>query len=221
MADYWLGMEQDPESCERIRKSIELIDAKDGMTVLDVGCYKQVAKRFLPTGCQYFGMDISDFVPDTIKKDIDGGFFLDYWEGKNPMRFDRIICLEVLEHLKYPEGTLKSIHRALKEDGIAVISLPNESNLFSRIRALLGTSDQECFGESGKHLHLPSLGQCREFLGRYFEIQEERYYLAFQKSRAAQIAKMLELLPKCLWIFLANKCPSLFARGFIFRLKKK
>lgn len=214
MADYWAGMECDPESIDRIRLSCGLLDARVGMTVLDIGCYKQLARKFLPS-CRYVGFDFDNFCEGTIVRDLESGFLWD-----EPV--DRILCLEVLEHLKTPSRTLNSIHYYLKKDGIAVISLPNESTLFHRIRSLLGTVDAECFGERGKHLHLPSLSQCRAFLRRSgFVIVREKYYLAFGSSRQKWLTASLRLLPKRWMQFLADLLPSLFARGFVFVLKKQ
>lgn len=39
--------------------------------------------------------------------------------------FSHIICTEVLEHLESPFHALKEIHRVLKRNGIAFITIPN------------------------------------------------------------------------------------------------
>lgn len=55
--------------------------------------------------------------------------------------FDLISCFEVIEHIKSPQNMLNEIHRTLKQDGIFVISTPNISWWYLRIKHLLGIWD--------------------------------------------------------------------------------
>jgi len=209
-------MENDPDAQARIKKSCELLDVKEGMTVLDVGCHKQEARNYLPENIRYCGIDVDKNHVKTVVADIDGGFSI-------KEKVDRILCLEVLEHLEIPGGTLQSIASNLKDDGIAVISLPNEATLFHRLRCLFGIVDQECFQYGGKHLHLPSLGQSRAFLKQYFVIEDQSFYISQKAigSKQKMLRVMLKFFPKALLYLLAKVLPSLFARGFIFKLRKK
>lgn len=204
--DFWPHLHDDKYALERLKKSVELANVKDGMSALDVGCHQEEARQFLSKDCIYVGLD-------HIKGDsFDGGFNI-------YQTFDRILCLEVLEHLQWPKKTLASIDFHLKEDGIAVISLPNEATLFHRFRALLGIVDQEAFSECGKHLHLPSLKQSIEFVSEQFKIISVSAYESDGcGTRQKWIVPLLKILPLK---FLASFCPSLFARGFIFVCKKK
>ena len=213
MTDSWPGMENDPDAIARIKKAVELLDAKKGMTVLDVGCHKQEALQYLPDGVKYYGVNDTVLVPNTIRLDIDGGFTM-------PLQFDRILCLEVLEHLECPYGTLQSLSKVLKDDGVLVVSLPNEATLFHRLRCLFGIVDQECFNFPGKHLHLPSLSQSRKFLKELFLIEKEEYYVTQHAIGCKQvwIKPLIKYLPMK---FLSRISRSLFARGFIFKLKRK
>lgn len=206
--DFWPTLYEDPFAVERIKKCVELADIKPSMNVLDVGCNKMEASKYIPTSCHYIGIDsINGF-------EIDGGFNL-------LQKFDRILCLEVLEHLKYPRKTLESIVSHLNDEGIAIISLPNEVSLFHRLRSLFGIVDQECFSESGKHLHLPSLKQAQAFLSAYLRIQKVAFYTSDGcGSRQSVVRSAIRLFPKRLLQLLADVCPSLFSRGFIFVCNK-
>lgn len=53
--------------------------------------------------------------------------------------FDRVLCLDVLEHLSYAAqpAALAEIHRVLAADGEALVSVPNLAHLQSRIHFLL------------------------------------------------------------------------------------
>ena len=212
MTDYWPHLHDDPYALARLKKSIELANVSDHHSVLDVGCHQEEARQFLPKGCRYLGLD-------HIKgDDFDGGF-------KLHRKFDRIICLEVLEHLKYPRKVLASIASHLAIDGICVISLPNEATLFHRLRGLfLGEMDGEAFGECGKHLHLPSLKQSQAFVAEYLLVVSVSSYMSLCVTGVKQkaLAKILKILtPEPVLKFLAFFLPSLFARGFIFVCKKK
>jgi len=207
--DYWPTLYSDLYAVKRIEKSLELADIRPGMTVLDVGCHMGELESYMPIEVMYNGIDHLN------GHDIDGGFELD-------SKFDRIICLETLEHLKYPKRTLLAIKDHLADDGFAVISLPNEATLFHRIRSFFGTPDAECFSECGKHLHLPSLKQARQFIKEFLSVDGETYYInpSASASRQSYLGFIMKLIPDQLWQFLANKLPSLFARGWIFRCSK-
>ena len=208
MDDSWPNLYNDPYAVKRIQKSVELANVKKGMSVLDIGCHKGELENLLPKGVFYYGMD------NLLGHEIDGGFI--------PIRkFDRVFCLETLEHLKYPIKTLKSINDALLPDGIVLISLPNEATLFHRIRSFLGTVDAEAFQECGKHIHLANLRQSTEFLEKQFLILRRLQYINPQAtgSRQSWLGKLMRLLPDNFWQFLADRFPSLLARGFIFVCK--
>jgi len=212
--DNWVGMEFDPEALERIRRSCDMLGCQNGMTVLDIGCYRQTAKKFLPP-CSYHGFDIGKFSDGIIVRDLENGFLWD-------KRVDRILCLEVLEHLKTPSRVLRSIQEYLKDDGIAIISLPNEASAFHRLRSLLGTVDAEAFSEAGKHLHLPSLKQASAFVSKYLEILKVECYISTGNgTRQLFLSKILKRIPKQFLKLLSVLSPSLFSRGFIFKVRKK
>lgn len=207
--DYWPSLYEDEYAIKRIEKSLNMADLKPGLTVLDVGCHMGELETYMPIEVMYNGIDHLN------GHDIDGGFELD-------TKFDRIICLETLEHLKYPKRTLLAIKDHLADDGIAIISLPNESTLFHRLRSFFGTPDAECFSECGKHLHLPSLAQSRQLLKDLFFIEEEKYYIntSARFCRQKWMGFILKLIPDFIWQAMANTVPSLFARGWIFRCRK-
>ena len=216
--DVWFRIYQkDPYARARVMKATRLLlpYLKPGNTVLDVGCYTQEPHKYLPYDIKYIGIDEDKFHRDTVVTDLNHGF--------DPVPCQAALCLETLEHLLDPEDTLEAIHKSLPQDGYLVVSLPNENTLFHRIRALFGTVDAECFSGRGKHLHLPSLRQARVFLSGKFHIEKELYYISPTGcgSRQAWIGKVLGLVPDCIHQGLADWKPSLFARGWIFLLKKR
>lgn len=200
---------------DRVMKSARLLlpFLKDNDTVLDVGCFTQEAKKYLPPWVKYTGIDEKAYHRGTKVCNLSHGF--------EPTKYTAVLCLETLEHLVDPEDTLDSIVKC--EPEVVVISLPNEVTIFHRLRSLFGILDAECFSGRGKHLHLPSLKQSRQFLLRHFDIQKEHYYISPSGvgSRQVWVGRILSLIPDSIHQWLADHLPSLFARGFIFLLKPK
>lgn len=207
---------------DRVMKSARLLlpylsqDDKNPSTILDVGCFTMEAKKYFPRSVKYIGIDEKAYHRDTRVVDLHHGF--------EPIPCNLALCLETLEHLLDPSDTLESIHKSLPEEGRLVVSLPNEASVFHRIRCLLGVVDSECFSSEGKHLHLPSLRQAKLFLenGGYV-VEKQLYYVSPSAvgSKQAWVGKILSLIPDKIHQFLADHWPSLFARGFIFLLKKR
>ena len=209
---------KDKYARDRVMKAARLLlpYLKDNDTVLDVGCFTQEAKKYFPRTVKYIGIDEKAYHPQTKVMNLHHGF--------EPIPCQATLCLETLEHLLDPADTLESIYKSLPQEGVLVVSLPNESSTFHRIRGLFGTMDGECFSGQGKHLHLPSLNQTRAFLlAQCYEILSEQYYVSpsGQGSRNQWVGRILSLIPDPIHQWAANRFPSLFSRGFIFLLKKK
>lgn len=209
--------QKDKYARDRVMKSARLLlpFLKDGETILDVGCYTQEARKYFPRSVKYVGLDVKAYHPQTKVVDLNHGF--------EPVACSHALCLETLEHLMHPEDALASVANSIAPGGTVVVSVPNESTLFHRIRCLFGTVDAECFSSEGKHLHLPSLRQSRKFVSTQFDIVLERYYISPSAvgSRNPWAGRILSLIPDAVHQWFADKFPSLFARGFIFLLKKK
>ena len=164
-ASSWASMyAKDRYARDRVMKSARLLlpFLKEGDTILDVGCFTMEAKKYLPSDIKYIGIDQKAYHKETRVVDLNHGF--------EPIPCSHALCLETLEHLTNPSLALKSLSESLSENGRLVVSLPNEATIFHRLRALCGVLDAECFSSSGKHLHLPSLHQCRAFLSKDFSI---------------------------------------------------
>lgn len=208
---------RDKYARDRIMKSARLLlpYLKDGDTVLDVGCYTQEAKKYYPRTVKYVGLDGTAYHPQSQVVDLNHGF--------SPVSANHALCLETLEHLVDPADCLESLCDSLAANGALVVSVPNEITLFHRMRCLCGIADAQCFASEGKHLHLPSLKQSRKFLTTRFDIVSEQYYISPSAVGSSQqwIGRILGLIPDGVHQILADRLPSLFARGFIFLLKKK
>lgn len=202
---------------DRVMKSARLLlpYLKDNDLILDVGCFTQEARKYYPPWIKYLGIDQAQYHKDTKVLDLNHGF--------EPISSQHVLCLETLEHLLDPRDCLESISNSISENGYVVVSLPNEATLFHRIRGLLGIIDGECFSGKGKHLHLPSLSQSKALVSELFQIEKLETYISPSAcgSRQPFVGKILSLIPDRVHEALARWKPSLFARGFIFLLKKR
>jgi len=207
---------KDKYARDRVMMSARLLlpFLKDNDLVLDVGCFTQEARKYYPSWIKYLGIDQAQYHRETRVVDLNHGF--------EPIPCAHALCLETLEHLVDPEDTLESIYNSLPSGGLLVCSVPNEATLFHRLRCLCGIVDAGAFEAKGKHLHLPSLAQARKFLSTHFEIVLERYYISPSACNSSQewVGRILQLIPDRVHYWLARRFPSLFARGFIFLLKK-
>jgi 2-polyprenyl-3-methyl-5-hydroxy-6-metoxy-1,4-benzoquinol methylase len=77
---------------------------------------------------QYFTADLEDGIAPVVQQ----------LGGK---RFDRVLVLDVLEHLRHPEQILRQSHEVLKREGLLIASLPNIANIYVRLMLLFGRFD--------------------------------------------------------------------------------
>jgi SAM-dependent methyltransferase len=154
--------------------------------ILDIGCCRGGLRKYLHSGLIYYGID-------GLNQKIENYVFSDLNNGALPFKdrqFDAISCTDVLEHLFYPLETLREIKRVLKDDGIALISLPNDKGLNRMFLDLF--IDIRSYEDSiyGHHWRF-SIQTAREFFQKEFKIIEEspefgpvfRKYLFLLKSK--------------------------------------
>lgn len=105
----------------------------------DIGCHsglftEQVFKVIKPK--EVYGLDISLNAIKKAQKRISIGHFIVGDAHKLPFKsdfFDLVFCLEMLEHVDYPQRVLQEIHRILKTGGQAILLVPTNSLLFEII----------------------------------------------------------------------------------------
>jgi 2-polyprenyl-3-methyl-5-hydroxy-6-metoxy-1,4-benzoquinol methylase len=75
--------------------------------------------------CGYYSADLNAGLDNVV----------DQLKGR---RFDRVMLLDILEHLYDPKQILTQCHALLEEDGQVVVSVPNVANLSVRLMLLFG-----------------------------------------------------------------------------------
>ncbi|MBI1898587.1 MAG: glycosyltransferase [Acidobacteria bacterium] len=112
--------------------------------VLDIGCGEGfLAAELAGAGNRVTGIDAlpaaghAGIMETYFSADLEEGIdrVVPHLEGR---RFDRVLLLDVLEHLRRPEKLLRDCHDAVDPEGRVIISVPNVANITVRLMLLLG-----------------------------------------------------------------------------------
>jgi ubiquinone/menaquinone biosynthesis C-methylase UbiE len=125
---------------KRLETILELMDKNDKEgRVIDVGCGAGNILEKVPSG-NLFGIDISAFILFKARERLGENASLLQSDAQSlPYKgqtFKQVICSEVLEHLLDPSAALNEMARVLRAEGVAIVSVPNES-MINRIKRIL------------------------------------------------------------------------------------
>jgi 2-polyprenyl-3-methyl-5-hydroxy-6-metoxy-1,4-benzoquinol methylase len=105
-------------------------------------------------------------------------------------RFDRVLLLDVLEHLLRPQRLLAEIRPTLKESGRLVVSLPNVANITVRLSLLFGRFHYRDRGIMDRtHVHFYTRKTARAFL------RENGWEIVSEKTTVMPVELVLGLDP--------------------------
>lgn len=100
------------------------LNGRETVRVLEAGAGSATRTSF-GTGAHVVGIDLSQAQLDRhtgLDEKIVGDIETYRFE---PRSFDAIICWNVLEHMAHPERALDQFRRAVRDDGIIILGLPN------------------------------------------------------------------------------------------------
>lgn len=110
---------------------------------LDLGAGNGVyAIRARENGAIACSVDLSIYACESIKKREKGVLAAQGDAEKIPFKdesFDLIFCIQVMEHIPYPEDMIAEVHRVLKNDGLLFLTAPNilPKNSLLRLLAII------------------------------------------------------------------------------------
>lgn len=103
-----------------------------GELVLDVGSGSGVISKFISEKNSVVSLDISEkCIRNCRKLGLKDGVVAD--AIKLPFKdgtFDRIVCVELIEHLDEPQRCISEFRRVLKDDGRLILTTPNYRSLW-------------------------------------------------------------------------------------------
>lgn len=108
-----------------------------GSSALDLGAGSgALAEHLQLAGLEVTAADISNYFElnsEFIQIDMNEPDF----DRRISREYDLVTSVEVIEHLENPTAFLRSIHRLLKPNGIAILTTPNIENVPARLRFFL------------------------------------------------------------------------------------
>ena len=183
--------------------------------VLDLGCGQGFfAEELKKDNNRVTGVDVlpaadrNDSLERYFRADLDDGIkpVIEELAGK---RFDRVLLLDVLEHLKNPERLLNQCRDVLKPDGAVVVSLPNVANITVRLMLLLGNFDYTERGILDRtHLRFFTRKTARQFL------QKHHFRIVDEKITVMPLELVLRLQPNSPVLKFLNGSLSVITRVF-------
>jgi 2-polyprenyl-3-methyl-5-hydroxy-6-metoxy-1,4-benzoquinol methylase len=149
---------------KRIQTCVSMITPKRvPFRILDIGCGEgtlaMLLKNIYKEQIHIVGCDISEEALKIARPFYDDVFQLDIENDSikiklGDIKFDHIICLEILEHLLYPSKVLKTCTDLLTSDGTMILSFPNIVWWKYRIKILKGNFPEEItLFNQAEHLH--------------------------------------------------------------------
>ena len=101
----------------------------DNKKVVDLGCGMGIMLSILNDNYQnlkIYGYDASSVAVEIAQKQLPKGIFkeFDIYQASSE-KFDVLFCMEVLEHLLYPENAMKNIIGRMHKDSVLLLTVPN------------------------------------------------------------------------------------------------
>lgn len=110
------------------------------------------ASPLLPEGLRYIQADLSATTPAGIPE-------------LHGLRFDKVLLMDILEHLHDPLKVLAACAALVKPGGEVIVSLPNIANIYIRLSLLMGHFDYTERGILDRtHLHFYTRKSARHFI---------------------------------------------------------
>jgi 2-polyprenyl-3-methyl-5-hydroxy-6-metoxy-1,4-benzoquinol methylase len=128
----------DARSLEKASMADRLLGGLNG-EILDVGCGRGIVAAYLmERGRDVKGIDASEVAVAAARSLGVRASVHDLESAELEGRFAAALCLDVLQHSPHPLDLLQRISRAVRDNGVVIISLPNEFHILRRVGVLFG-----------------------------------------------------------------------------------
>lgn len=197
-------------------------------TICDIGCGNGVftidLKRRLK-GCNLTGVDGSAYA---LQQAQNVGFdelhlVNDFSADILPLKdnsFDLVICKDVLEHLLHPEQLVSEISRVLKEEGKALIHVPNHFTLLGRVRLLMTNNiDPFDYFPNAKRWEFPHI-RFYNHASMVELLKMHNLNVAYELCHHFIQIPLGRFLPRSLRKSIAGRWPDAFSEGLTFLVTK-
>lgn len=185
--------------------------------VLDVGCWSGSVGRFL---IEHRNATVDGVEPHVGMASLARGSYRNVFVGsiedfldRSRTRYDRILFLDVLEHLAEPIEPLRRSRMLLDEGGRALVSIPNVAHWSVRKALLLGRWQyEECGILDRTHLHFFTLESAAELL------ISAGWAIRWRSTSLGQ-PPLISVPEK--WLAVLKVWPSLFAVQALFEIEPR
>ena len=157
------------------KRRIEIIKPYLKGDILDIGCGSGDITKFLNKQQHYYGVELNEVLIEELKiKYPQYRFYcknVDKEELGIDKKFDTILMIAVIEHLKNPDNILYQCINLLKKNGSLVMTTPTPlGDKIHKIGAKLGLTSKEAVKE---HYKIYSYEDMNKLLSSYkFKIQK-------------------------------------------------
>jgi 2-polyprenyl-3-methyl-5-hydroxy-6-metoxy-1,4-benzoquinol methylase len=154
--------------------AVKTMAGRDCSTLLDIGCGNGYLLSTVSSEKKY-GIDLSLNNIMKAKQRLNSVAHCVLAQGNaeslpfKEASFDTVICSEVIEHVLRPEHVLQEAKRALKPEGLLVITIPND-NLINKCRGIIkalhlgGIISTKFGGGEEWHLHIFNENQIKDLM---------------------------------------------------------
>lgn len=199
-------------------------------TVADVGCGNGIFTTYLKEfyGIKLYGFDASEYALERALQNgfdkifLSKDFSVDSLQAEDNY-FDFVFNKDVLEHLLDPAFLIKEIARILKPEGLFLLHVPNDFNLWKRIKFVFSNNvDAYNYFPDAKEWNRPHI---RFFTYRGIKelLQMHNFKIIKNYSSFFAYFPIVNKIPGCMLVgkWLANKFPTQFSQATTILARKK
>ena len=164
---------------EKFKQLADFIGPTDGLRCLDLGLDSGAISYMLRTnGGSWKSADVDAEAVERAQEMLGPSVFRiePTWTPFLDEEFDRIVVVDLLEHLPDDRGITSELRRVLKPSGRLIVNVPHDQDgLIRRIGRLLG----QTYRTHGHERPGYSVADLRSVLGSDFEIERAKTYSKF------------------------------------------